>query len=437
MKGVCVVGSSKTGTTGLYSAVWNGLRAHEDRVYGLLEKYDEDVYRNLQRLAPSTPVVSKVLLTNNSFSADLVARFDRRLLIVRDPRDTLLSVALYYPVRALNRGATQHQIDEYVDLVRTKERDPASVSFMDLLVAVYRLSGQQVDETSDFSRRYRVATRFASQLDAYTVYYERFIHDDLADVSDHLGFEIHNARPSDYSGIVLRSGGAGEWRHWFLPSDVEAFRPVMTPYMERFGYEDDWEVASDPQIDPANGSEYVQGAVAKRRRQLEIGQSESGGHERLQQLRERADEGAHTAAFRVAQQLREMSAEEHAEEIVERLRFAASCGHIPAMRELADVLAESSAAHEQEEAEGWRAEADAEAERRDLRQQAASSPESVKDLRRDLKRTRAQLRRLRRSRKVRVGDAVARAARGGMRERVRLPMTVLRILRDRGEQRGR
>ena len=437
MKGVCVVGSSKTGTTGLYSAVWNGLRAHEDRVYGLLEKYDEDVYRNLQRLAPSTPLVSKVLLTNNNFSADLVARFDRRLLIVRDPRDTLLSVAMYYPVRALNRGASQAEIDEYVDLVRTKEQDPTSVSFMDLLVAVYRLSGQKVDETSDFSRRYRVATRFASKVDAYTVYYERFIRDDLADVSEHLGFEIHNARPSDYSGIVLRSGGAGEWRHWFLPSDVEAFRPIMTPYMERFGYEDDWEIAADPKIDPANGSEYVRGAVAKRRRQIEIGQSESGGQERLQQLRERADEGAHTAAFRVAEHLRETSPSEHAEEIVERLRFAAACGHVPAMRELAEVLAASSVPHEREEAEGWRAEADVESERRELRRHAATAPDAVQQLRRDLKRTQAQLHRLRESRKVRVGDAIARAVRGGMRERARLPVTVLRILRDRGERHGR
>lgn len=437
MRGVCVVGGSKTGTTGLYAAVLEGVRRQEPRSYGLLEKYDPDLFRSLRRLAPSVPVVAKVLLTNGKFDPQTIAPFERQLLIVRDPRDTLLSAAMYYPVRAVNSGASDEAVAEYVELVREKERDPSSHSFLDLLVRVYRLMGNQVTADSDFSRRYRLTTEYAPTTDAHVVRYEDFIRDQLDDVSEYLGYEVRNARPTDYAGLVVRSAGAGEWRDWFTPSDVEYFRPVMAEYMEMFGYADDWELPAEPRIDPESGSGYIERSVKKRRHQLELNQRGEATVERLEQLRQRADDGAANAAFQVAMELEELDTRAHGQEIVERLRFAACCGHVRAMRRLSHALSEGwDGTPDPVEAERWRGEAEAEHERQQLRaaggQPAPSEGERryAEQLATELEETKRALARIRGSKRYRVASAIAEGVRGGTTDKLRTPRTVWRVLRS-------
>lgn len=257
MRGVCVVGVSKTGTTGWYASVREGLREAVGTCYGFNERYEEGVFGSLRRLAPDVPVVAKLLITNASFSPDLVEFFDKSLFTVRDPRDTLLSVALYYPVRAVNKGTPQAEIDRYVDLVTRKERNPESVTFREILSAVYRLIGRQVDESTSFARRFRLAIRYARSASPFLVRYESLIEDQMENVSDYLGFPVTRTRPSEYASTVVRSATAQEWRQWFTKSDVDHFRPMVANYMECFGYEDDWELADRPVIDPRYGSEYI------------------------------------------------------------------------------------------------------------------------------------------------------------------------------------
>lgn len=430
MNSVCIIGGSKTGTTGLYSAVHEAVQAAHPRCYGMFEKYDPDVLANLQRLAPHTPVVAKFLLTNRYFSRQLAETFEKRLLIVRDPRDTLLSAALYYPVLALNKGVDRAAIGEYIDLVREKEQDPASHSFLDLLIAVYRLMGRDVERRGKrFERRFRVVTDFVDRADVFVVRYEDFINDDLDALGDHLGFEVRNTRPSTYSSIVLRSGGSGEWRHWFTPEDVEEFRPVMSGYLRRFGYPDDWSLAAEPSIDPDAGSRYVEGSVDKRRRQIELNQAARASEEGLEQLRQRADEGAVGAATKVARILLDEDPRARDHEIRERLLFAASCGHVPAMRQLAGVLADAGNAHDREEAARWSAEADAEEERERLRKQVADDGRTDPRLERQLVRRRRELKRMRSSKRWRVASVLADAPRRGPRALIRAPLQAWRIAR--------
>lgn len=432
MNSVCVIGGSKTGTTGLYSAIHEGMvRAGLAPCYGLFEKYDLRVLANLRRLAPHTPTVAKFLLTNRHFTHDLVTGFDERVLIVRDPRDTLLSAALYYPVLAVNDGVDPARIEAYVDRIREKERDPSSQTFRDLLAAVYEMRGRRVKPSTRFDRRFRLVTDFADRTDdLFVVRYEDFIRDDLDALSDHLGVEVRNTRPSTYSSIVLRSGGAGEWRHWFTAEDVEHFRPAMAEYLRRFGYADDWELPDEPHIDPDAGSGYVERAVDRRRHQIALNQDTRSSREQLEQFRQRADEGAFGAATKVARLLRDEDPRGHADEIRDRLRFAASCGHVPAMRQLASVLGEAADPYDREEARRWTAEADAEEERQRLREQAATDhPDHTADLARRLARSRRQLERMRTSKRWRVASVLADAPRKGPRAVVRAPLRAWRIAR--------
>jgi hypothetical protein len=355
--GICVVGSSKTGTTGVYSSVRKGLIDAGRPLFGLHEKYDAGVFANLARNAPERTVLAKMLLTNRAFSADLVASFDDRILIVRDPRDTLVSVMLYHPVLATNRGATDADIEPFVELVRQKEKDPHSTTFLELLVAVYGLMRDDVTEDTDFSRRFNRTIKHANRVPSFLLRYEDFVVDDVDALSAHLGLTVHNTKPSEYSGIVYRTGSSGNWRQWFTPSDVEHFRPMLAEYMTRFDYADDWELPAEPVVDPESGTEYVERAVAKRRAQLAANAAASDDADHLDAQRARADDGSVSAAAKLAAQLAAGGpAPEHRDEVFERAYFAACAGDTGARQLLARCYREGiGVAPDEAKAREWEA----------------------------------------------------------------------------------
>jgi len=57
--------------------------------------------------------------------------FDRNVLIVRDPRDVVISWLLYKPLLA-DRHEDTGFIESFTDLLRRKESKPDAVSILDL-----------------------------------------------------------------------------------------------------------------------------------------------------------------------------------------------------------------------------------------------------------------------------------------------------------------
>jgi hypothetical protein len=435
VNGICIVGSSKTGTTGVYSSVKHALAARGSAFYGMHEKYPPEMYRALDLYAPDRVVLAKLLLTNIHFSNDVVADFDKRVLIVRDPRDTLVSVMLYYPVLAVNRGVPAERIDEFTDLVREKEKDPQSRSFLELLVAVYRLMGEQVDEGSDFSGRFTRVIEFADQVDSFLLRYEDFVRDDLAPLAAYLDLDVHNTKPGEYTNIVFRSGSSGDWQAWFTPGDVEHFRPVLGPYMERFGYADDWSLPPDARLDPEQGSEYVLRSSEKRRNQIALNNArdEASVEEQLELLRTRADDGSATAAYRAVRLLR--AHPELARDASEEFRwslFAASCGHAASMAFLAECYRDGRGVERDDaRARFWSREHDAVAERdrlvREARDARAAADAAVK-ARDD---ARAELAKVRRSARYQAGVVLVDAVEHPGAATVKAPLRLWRIARAR------
>jgi hypothetical protein len=435
VNGIGIVGSSKTGTTGVYSSVKQALASRDIPFYGMHEKYPREMYRALDIYAPDHVVLAKLLLTNIHFSNAVVADFDRRVLIVRDPRDTLVSVMLYYPVLAVNRGVPAEPIDEFADLVREKETDPESRSFLELLVSVYRLMGENVDEGSDFSGRFTRVIEFADEIDSFLLRYEDFVRDELAPLAAYLDLDVHNTKPGEYTNIVFRSGSSGDWQAWFTPRDVEHFRPVLGPYMERFGYADDWSLPPDVRLDPDQGSEYVVRSTEKRRRQITLNNTrdDASVEEQLDLLRTRADDGSATAAYRAVRLLREHPelAHDDSEEFRWSL-FAASCGHAASMSFLAECYREGRGVEaDPAKARFWAREHDVAAEHdrvaREARDARAAADAAVK-ARDD---ARAELQKVRGSARYMAGAVLVDAVEHPGAATVKAPVRLWRIARSR------
>lgn len=358
MRHTVIVGASKTGTTGLFYAVVRGLEETGEPIYSLYEKHAASTYDSLDKYAPERLVVAKLLVTNKEFDSDVAAPFKYRILIVRDPRDTLVSALLFFPILAVNANVDAAAIDAFADLIRRKEQDPRSIPIRTLLGHGYALLTPDRTATGKFAARFNKTIRYHEKVPSFVVKYESFVDGDLAGAEEYLSMKLGERAAGSSRSHISRSGRYGGWRSWFVAEDVEHFRPLLARYMQRYGYEDDWELPAEPVIDPATASAYVERSSAARRAQRELlSRSALSSDERVSLLRARADTGNATFAVRLAEILLADGAPEASTEAVERLTFAASAGSPRAMTLLSNCYRDGvGVRQDRSRAKYWRGE---------------------------------------------------------------------------------
>jgi hypothetical protein len=253
-----IVGAAKSGTTALVYSVAKAL--------GQAQIYFEEPISTLDRLPANVAV--KLLLEDESncdISA-LGAGFDRKILLVRDPRDNLVSRLLYFVAGSRQLLGSDARLDRFLYLLYTKQRDPDAVTVLDLLAAMHETARTVLDQSVETGMR--LADFIDANRDAWFIMsYEALVAGDLAGLSAYLGVTVRGHVSVDPTyARVERTRGRGDWRNWLTASDVADIRPILAPVMRRLGYEDDWERAPVPLIAPKHSWEYVLRLVAERRR---------------------------------------------------------------------------------------------------------------------------------------------------------------------------
>lgn len=260
---ILIAGISKTGTTGLLYLVANSLKK-EPRLLFEPNVCPPDVHGD------PGDVVAKVLIGAN-LRAETFSHFEKKITLVRDPRDRMVSRLLYSQFSAgyLKDDECVRQVMEC--LIR-KERDPSSVSILDVLEIAGRAEGKQ-DAVSDFVQGSKRShgffdDYFSSIRDSVLYYYEDFVSGKYSLLEEYLGMPLMGeAEVPDAYGRVNRTKGSGDWRNWFTEEDVLAFRPLFSPWLERYGYDpEDWALNASPVIRSEHCSEYYLRLVNERRR---------------------------------------------------------------------------------------------------------------------------------------------------------------------------
>ncbi len=252
---VLILGQAKSGTTALHRSVSDALDDPSE-VFEPTSLLDVD-------MASSSLVVKHLF---EPFTLDQTAAFDgydKRLLLVRDPRDRLISWLLY---DLFSRDAADDAVavERFVAALRKKEAKPGGMSVMKLLHTYWTVTGVDILTTftvsnrrlTDFYRRY--GDQFA------LVRYESMVAGDMAETSAYLGVDLAPANVTGNEARVVRSRASGEWRQWFVRQDLFVFQPMCVPVLQLFGYEIDWDLPDERRIEPSKASEYVEGLVARR-----------------------------------------------------------------------------------------------------------------------------------------------------------------------------
>lgn len=225
-------------------------------------RYFEPTAADAQEIAGQKDAVVKILLHPGWFEHVDPASFDKRVLIVRDPRDTLVSCLLYWIVNT-DIYRSREKLREFLSVLRRKEEYPRSVPLTEILRMYDKEIGgsfleifcAQLAETIVWHSRWP---------DAYTIRYRDLLEWRVKELERHVGVRL--SRRADLLGYrVARTKTYGTWRHWFTPGDVALFQPRFEAYMRLFGFEDDWMLAKRPAIPKEHASWYVRRLVLSER----------------------------------------------------------------------------------------------------------------------------------------------------------------------------
>jgi hypothetical protein len=268
---VIIVGLGKSGTTALFYKLKSALP------HGMVCLFEPRQFESA-RVGDAPYILAKVLLGAN---ADSFSHFDKKILIVRDPRDRIVSRTLYRVFNFPDFCADHAKVETYMRMLREKESNPENVSMLDLIRLSDRLTG--ADLMSTIGSQERALIKFHREHSEYFIYrYEDLVANRFEELSSYLSLSLTSEPPEVEAEVsrVTRTKNCGDWRNWFVSDDVTYFRPLLLPLMHHFDYDDNWALASKPSISSEHGSEYVARVVndrlatEERRRQQETQQSQ-------------------------------------------------------------------------------------------------------------------------------------------------------------------
>lgn len=265
---ILISGLAKTGTTGLFHLLVNSFKEFSKTSFEPRECPVEAKDANCDFIA-------KIVIMENVDLASF-SHFDKNIIIVRDPRDRFISALLYSQFHA-NYLFNEKRVRMVRECLTRKESNPGKISLGKILEVMDRAAGK-VRPIKTHHDRFRgplalFDNYIASTKDALLYKYEDFVEGEYAPLEKYLGLPVTGSAdvPTALARVV-RTKNHGDWRNWFTLEDVRIWKPILAPWLEKYGYDaQDWELNAKPTIQPEHCSEYFMRLVAEQHaKQIEI-----------------------------------------------------------------------------------------------------------------------------------------------------------------------
>jgi hypothetical protein len=242
---IVIAGAARSGTTALYYALKQSLPRNYSHKFEPREYVPKPA---------ADGVLAKIIINSVNYN-QAFDTFDKRIYLVRDLRDVVVSGILYRIYNA-REPVDQASLADYLGGVEQKQRDPASISLVELQSRLYRLL--HID-SGEYEKRARAMSDFGAQHPDYFVFkYEDLIAGRFDELERYLGIPIAFSGDVDAKHQrVARTKDAGGWRDWFTPVDVEYYRPLFQDFLAKYDYELDWTLNPNPHIAAEHSTLYV------------------------------------------------------------------------------------------------------------------------------------------------------------------------------------
>lgn len=264
-KSILVLGAAKSGTTALFYAVRNALRAEGLAVTGLLEPHEPaDLMRHLSETTDDIILVKALLSRTAGWIFGFAETFERIVLIVRDPRDNVVSHTVFKPKDLVSPQYPSRR-EQLVRLFEQKERDPESISVVGLIQRMGEIAGRsKLLNTTRNNSLMSAAIKREHSGRCFVLAYDDFIAGRTEPLSNYLGLTVTGGvEVDDRHAFVARSKRSGDWRDWFLQEDVEFFVTPAGSDFRFLGFDPDEAPNALKVIEPDHCSGYVRRQFAR------------------------------------------------------------------------------------------------------------------------------------------------------------------------------
>ncbi|RMF57227.1 MAG: hypothetical protein D6748_11590 [Calditrichaeota bacterium] len=253
---ILIAGAPKTGTTGLFYKIKNSMPGG-DRVRTLFEPS----HYSPEPGDEQTGVLAKVLIDRPDLNLPSFQHFDKKIALIRDPRDRVISALLYGMGYHSPYVLEDEKVYQIVRILRQKEEDSTSISVLQIIQTHWQFSNRVATPEAiaqvHKNRIDQLDRFYSAHQDFYLVKYEDFVSGNLDGLEQYLGFPLEGAATVDSQfQRVVRTRGAGDWKNWFLEEDVQFFYPILAQFVEKYGYDTSWELPPIQKIMPQHSSQY-------------------------------------------------------------------------------------------------------------------------------------------------------------------------------------
>jgi hypothetical protein len=259
---IIILGAAKSGTTALFYAIRKALESgYATPTQGLFEPGDSARIADYLKGGPDAVPLVKVLMgPQMRRNPRVVDKFDRRIVIHRDPRDNIVS-RIVFMVQNFVRPREGEKIEQLLAIFREKERDPAALSILEMLRRIEAVTGREglAEMMRDGAVQPGTLKRERPD-DFFFLPYADLVAGEFAALNTYLGMTVTPDFEVDAKhAYVVRTKAAGSWRDWFLREDIRFFVVPVKEEYRILGYDPSERPLRDKErrIDPAKCSDYV------------------------------------------------------------------------------------------------------------------------------------------------------------------------------------
>ena len=247
---VCIVAMAKSGSTALFQAIRTRMSGE------VLERFEPQALDEAKDYKREQQVLTKIIPFASHNAGDWEAgfkHFDHRLVLVRDPRDLILSGMFFTP--QYENGKLWNDDDKLDGLIRRLKMKIDAP-------AVHNMLGEVMDDFS--AKRYaKIAIDYQKLQEQIRdggrlITYDDLVSGNLNSLWEDLRLPREPLKSDNRWGHVPRTKASGNWRRWFTEADVAALRPMVDPVLQMFeGLDPNWDLAKSPQLTPAESIDYI------------------------------------------------------------------------------------------------------------------------------------------------------------------------------------
>ncbi len=289
-----VIGMPKTGTTALYNLIKHNLPKGNN--FYLFEPALERELKGALKFNVDNLLIKFMVHKLEKVSFKL-SMFDKNILIVRDPRDFIISSLLY---RFNNQDLIydKKKFERAYELFVQKENDPESISCVDLL-KFFNISAPENFRKKTFDMFFNLID-LDKKNEIFTYKYEDMIDGDYASLSSYLNIEFNNIPdPEGWTSKIARSKSYGDWKNWFTNKDIAFFGQSTSDFIEHFGYDQGWKLNDLQVVNPQTCSNYILSLSGKVKSDPLYSKSELS-EEYVNGLRSAVNDGKNVAMLKLA-----------------------------------------------------------------------------------------------------------------------------------------